>query len=66
MTSESMHIVVKVVAQVGPDEWETEPVIIPVTDSTTIADIRVALARRRALSRPGYSTVATLVMMEAP
>ena len=61
---ESMHIFVRVSVQIGPVEWESEPVIIAVTPDTTIGEIRKRLKARRALSAPGFSTVATLVMLE--
>lgn len=62
--SERMHVLVRVSGQIGPDEWETEPVIVPVTRDTTIGEICERLQARRALSKPGYATVATLVMLE--
>lgn len=63
--SETMHVLVRVSRQIGPDEWETEPVIVPVTTSTTIGEIRERLAARGALSKAGFATVATLVMVES-
>lgn len=59
-----MHVLVNVCAQTGPSDYEIEPVIVRVTDASTIGEIREVLRRRRALSKPGYATVATLVMLE--